>query len=350
VGGQKERESLKILLLAGGGSGEHEVSLTSGKAVYDALLRLGHTVRAIDPATGKSLLGNDGAFIALSTDASAVDPTGLVPLTLAGALESPDLRDVDIVFVALHGGAGENGSIQNLLELSGVKFTGSNMTASAVAMDKAIAKRLFESQGILTPAWALYRLPTGHIDDALCGEITDRFSFPIIVKPNDSGSTIGLSKVDSVDDLPAALEKVLSHSRNILVETYIPGREVTVAILDGRAFPVVEIKPANGLYDYEAKYTKGKSEYIVPAEIPAATATRLQETAGRVFDIIGASGLARVDFILAEDGRFYCLELNTVPGMTNLSLAPMAAGAAGIEFDRLMSMVIDSGIRRPSGH
>ncbi|MCK4606316.1 MAG: D-alanine--D-alanine ligase [candidate division Zixibacteria bacterium] len=338
---------MKILLLAGGGSGEREVSLTSGKAVCDALLRLGHTVRAIDPATGKSLLGDDSIFAAFPLDTNAANSQELVPLTLAGALESPDLHNLDIVFVVLHGGAGENGSIQNLLELSGMKFTGSDMTASAVAMDKAISKRLFESQGILTPDWALYRLPTGRIDDALCRKITDQFSFPIIVKPNDSGSTIGLSKVDSADDLPAALKKALAHTSNILVETYITGREVTVSVLDGRAFPVVEIKPANELYDYEAKYTEGKSEYIVPAKIPAATATQLQETAGRVFDIIGASGLARVDFILAEDDRFYCLELNTVPGMTNLSLAPMAAKAAGIEFDRLMNMVIDSGMRRP---
>ncbi len=347
MGGQEERESLKILLLAGGGSGEREVSLTSGEAVHEALLRLGHTVHAIDPATGKSLLRADGVFAALPWDANAADSQELVPLTLAGALESPDLRNLDIVFVVLHGGAGENGSIQNLLELSGMKFTGSDMTASAVAMDKAISKRLFESQGILTPDWALYRLPAGGIDDALCRKIVGQFSFPIIVKPNDCGSTIGLSKVDSADDLPAALSTALSHASNILIETYITGREVTVAVLDGQALPVVEIKPANELYDYEAKYTTGKSEYVVPAEIPPATASQLRDTAGRVFDIIGASGLARVDFILAEDGRFYCLELNTVPGMTSLSLAPMAAGAAGIEFDQLISKVIESGMRRP---
>ena len=339
---------MKIILLAGGASNEREVSLTSGEAVLEALQRLGHEVQAIDPANGKSLLGSDGRFIT----SGASDSTQEVVVTktyspaLVKALSSPQLQDFEVVFIALHGGAGENGAIQCLLELAGKAYTGSDMTASAVAMDKAITKRLFASAKILTPDWELYQLASDNIEDRLVEKIRHRFSFPVIVKPNDSGSTIGLSKVDNKADLRPALRMAAKESCNVLIEKYIPGRELTVAVLDGQALPVVEIKAASGLYDYEAKYTKGKSEYIVPADVEPEISKNIQEAAAKAYDIIGAAGLVRVDFILADSGEFYCLEVNTLPGMTSLSLAPMAAKAAGIGFDDLISRLITLALNR----
>ncbi len=252
---------MKILLLAGGDSSERAVSLDSGKAVFQALNRLGHKVYAIDASTGRSLLSSDGSFIEHKTDSAA--RTVPVPKSktwsLANAIGSPGFTDIEMVFIALHGGSGENGKIQCLLDLAGKKYTGSNMAASAIAMDKAVAKRLCTSENIVTPDWAIYRIRGGKIDDRLIHEICQRFQYPLIVKPNDGGSTIGLSKVDSEEQLLEALEKSLKESRDILVEEYIEGREITAAILDGKALPLVEIRPANELYDYEAKYTKGKS-------------------------------------------------------------------------------------------
>jgi len=338
---------MKILLLAGGASNEREVSLTSGEAVLAALQRLGHEVQAIDPANGRSLLSSDGKFITSSGSDSKKDVvTNLGVSALVNALSSPQCQNVEVVFIALHGGAGENGAIQCLLELAGKAYTGSDMTASAVAMDKAITKRLFISAKIPTPDWELYRLTSSKVDDPLVEKICRRFSFPVIVKPNDSGSTIGLTKVEDKSGLRPALEKALKESPNILVEKYIPGRELTVAVLDGQALPVVEIKAATGLYDYEAKYIKGKSEYIVPAEIDSETSKSIQEAAAKAYNIIGAAGLVRVDFILVDNGEFYCLEVNTVPGMTNLSLAPMAAKAMGIGFDELISRLIKLALNR----
>jgi D-alanine-D-alanine ligase len=339
---------MKVLLLAGGSSSEREVSLSSGKAVFDTLTGLGHTVWAIDPATGASLLSATGEYLTVGEDKGERLPASSATLPLAARLEESDLQDIDVAFIALHGGDGENGAIQNLLDLAGVKYTGSGMAACAVSMDKAVTKRLCRSEGILTPQWELYRFPDRRIQDDLAAQILERFTLPVIVKPNDSGSTVGLSKVERVEDIPRALDTALAESSNVLVEQYIPGRELTVAVLDGRTFPVVEIVPKSGLYDYEAKYSQGKSEYICPAHVPATVAEGVQRAAARLFDITGSAGLARVDFILDDDGRFYCLELNSVPGMTDLSLAPMAAKADGIDFPQLLKLLLESALRRPA--
>ncbi len=334
---------MKILLLAGGDSSERSVSLTSGAAIYKALQRLGHTVLAVDPATGKSLLDTRGEFVAPAS-ADVTLPAGRGAHMLAGILTSPGFADVDLVFVGLHGGRGENGVVQCLLSLAGMPFTGSDMTASAVAMNKAMAKRLFSTVEIPTPEWELYRVQQGDNAESLSAKITGSFDLPIIVKPNDGGSTIGLTRVDDTAALPGAIESALTESHEVLVERYIAGRELTVAVLDNHAFPVVEIRPKSGLYDFEAKYTKGKTEYLAPAPIDDDLASRLQAAALRAYDVIGASGLARVDFILDENDNFFILELNSLPGMTELSLAPMAAACEGISFDDLVRRMIDSAL------
>lgn len=339
---------MKVMILAGGDSGEREVSLSTGRAVFEALKRLKHDILVVDPASGQSLLDSEGRFMLEDTrtksDNQAVADS--TPRALANSLAAADYRDVDVVFVALHGGSGENGTIQNLLHLAGKKYTGSNMTASVVAMDKAISKRLMASIGVPTPDWTI-AVPGHEANAARCSkEIVEKFDLPIIIKPNDGGSTIGLTKVTSPEGVSSALAKAAAYGKRVMVEDYIAGREMTVAVFDGRALPVVEIKPVSGLYDYEAKYTKGKSEYIVPAEIDGKIARDLQKAAIKVYEVIGASGLARVDFILDRHGEFFCLELNTLPGMTDLSLAPMAFKSEGVDFDGLVSLILESALKK----
>lgn len=333
---------MKVLLLAGGDSSERNVSLSSGEAVMSALAGLGHTVLALDPATGGRLLPSGQGLIPAeaTTQGTSLPVKHHSPPALAEALGQGDIRDTDVVFIALHGGSGENGRIQCLLELAGKRFTGSGMLASALAMNKATAKRLFAGIGVTTPGWKLY--PEALVNSGLVDDVMRSFDFPLIVKPNDGGSTIGLTKVTAPDGLEEALREAANESPDILVEEYIEGREMTVALLDGEPLPVVEIKPANELYDYEAKYTKGKSRYVVPAEIDEKTVHELQQAAKKMYAVLGAAGLARADFILEASGTILALELNTLPGMTELSLAPMAAKHAGLSFEQLVHRILRS--------
>lgn len=337
---------MKVLVLAGGNSSEREVSLNSGSAITAGLQRLRYEVSALDPATGRSLIDQSGKYAGQLPGTVSSLPATAVSSEVALAMNSGELRDIDIVFIALHGGAGENGTLQNLLELCGRKYTGSNMTASAVAMNKAMTKRLMATVNVRTPHWKLYHLEEAEPTPEMLESVAHHFHLPFIVKPNDGGSTVGLTKVERADQIGPAFAASFKESRHVLVEEYVHGRELTVSVLDGVAFPVVEIRPKSGLYDYEAKYTKGKSEYIVPAPVSEEVRAGLHHAALQVYEVVGASGLARIDFLLADDGRSYCLEINTLPGMTNLSLAPMAAKAAGIEFDQLLDKIIQAGLRR----
>ncbi len=337
---------MRVLLLAGGNSSENQVSLNSGKAIYEALVRLGHTVTAVDPAGGRLLVGADGQYNSLLPDNQPNVPVADPEKTLAVALATPEVGKIDMVVLGLHGGAGENGTIQSLLDLAGVKYTGSDMAASAIAMNKAISKRLFESEQIPTPEWLLVKYTGESCEEKAAAAIKERFRFPVIIKPNDGGSTVGLTKVHKADDIIPALRAAAKEGKHILVEQFIEGRELTVSVLDGEAMPIVEIRPKNELYDYHAKYTKGMSEYIAPAVLDDTIAKKIQQDAVKAFDVVGASGLARVDFILAPDNRYYCLEINTLPGMTNLSLAPMAAKCVGLSFDQLIERIIQSATRK----
>jgi D-alanine-D-alanine ligase len=342
---KEARKRMKILLLAGGNSSENRVSLNTGAAIFEALKRLGHETLPIDPATGRSLIGADGAFQVQLPEGVTTTLATSGSKALTAAISSPAYRDIDLVFIALHGGDGENGTIQALLDLSGIRYTGSGMAASAIAMNKAVTKRLLQSASIPTPAWQLFRFGKAWPTVRIVDEIKARFTPPIIVKPNDGGSTVGLTKVKEFAQLAEAVELCAAESREILVEQFVAGREMTVAVIDGEPLPVVEIRPKNELYDYEAKYTKGKSEYLAPAPIDDATARTLQEYGHQAFELVGARGLARIDFILADDGTPYCLEINTLPGMTNLSLAPMAAKCVGMSFDQLIERIIQAALR-----
>lgn len=334
---------MKVLLLAGGDSSEREVSFNSGKAIYEALCRLGHVVTALDPGTGMSLLSPEGKYLPDGVPGTNVARlSGDVP---AVRVDAEQLRECDVVFLALHGGSGENGTIQSLLELSGAAYTGSSVAASAIAMDKALTKLIMKAIGIPTPPWHVIRNVSGDISDKLGARLLADVGLPLIVKPNDGGSTVGLTKVTQADQLASAIRLAAQESGSVLVEQCIAGRELTVAVLGGEALPVVEIRPKSGLYDYTAKYTRGMSEYLAPAPIDDGVAKRLQAYSTALFLSIGAQGLARVDFMLCETGEPYCLEINTLPGMTNLSLAPMAAACVGISFDALVQRILEAAIR-----
>jgi len=337
----KKTEGIKILVLAGGVSEERDVSLASAKAITESLVRQGYHVSVIDSASGKSLLDSGGEFL-LDKDNESSSKIALRPadsLALAESIAGHEYKDTELVFMALHGGQGEDGTIQAVLDLSGMKYTGSGTLASALAMNKAFTKRMVRYENILTPDWMLLSGDDTSDFKACVSKISSEFKLPVIIKPNNSGSTVGLSLVKRADDLPAAFETAEGVTGEVLVEQYIKGREITASVLDGRPLPLVEIIPTNELYDYQCKYTKGKSQYICPAEIPENVADAISKTAARIYEIIGCDGLARVDFIIDHRNQTYFLEVNTLPGMTELSLAPMAAKEAGIDFDALIEKI-----------
>jgi D-alanine-D-alanine ligase len=247
--------------------------------------------------------------------------------------ESRDLIESDVVFVALHGGAGEDGTLQAVLDLAGVPYTGSGMLASALAMDKHRAKQIFAAAGIPVAPGVLLRDSGDPIDPRGLG------GYPLVVKPNRQGSSVGVHVVEREAGLPAALEDAFSYGE-VLVEKFIPGRELTVAVLGGEPLPVVEIVTDEGFYDYRHKYTRGHTRYEVPASLDPETAVRLGDLGAAAFTSLGCSGVARVDFRLDPENRPFCLEVNTVPGMTETSLVPMAAREGGIDYRALVDHLV----------
>ena len=341
------KKKLKIVVLAGGLSEEREVSLDSARAITESLIRQGHEISVIDSASGKSLLDSNGKYL-LKKDHESLSKIALKQadtLALTHSLRSVDYKDTDLVFLALHGGQGEDGTIQAILHLAGIKYTGSGMLTSAVAMNKAFAKQLVRHENILTPDWLLFKDNDLARPQLAVDKITATFKMPVIVKPNNSGSTVGLSLVKKTGDLPEALESASSVTGEVLAEQYIAGREITAAVLNGQPLPLVEIIPTNELYDYQCKYTKGKSKYICPAEIPDNVTAGIQQDAEKIYKLLGCEGLARVDFIMNKENKAFFLEVNTLPGMTELSLAPMAAREAGIDFDDLVNRICRAALK-----
>ncbi len=344
------QRKLRVLLLAGGDSPEREVSLASGRAVAEAVGRLGHSLIAIDPATGKSLLGPDGKFLADGVHELPPDSKSIAVIRQKGAIrtvEKFDFSSVDAVFNILHGGRGEDGTIQALLDLAERPYTGSGVLASALAMNKHASKKLFKAEGIPTPDWELFILKEPKLSGEEMGKLK-RFTCPFVVKPNDGGSTVGLSVVHKPDELEGAIAAAFEYSNQVMVEEFIAGRELTVGVLGQTPLPVVEIIPSHEIYDYTCKYTSGMTEYICPAKLSEAETRRVQELGLKAFLVLGCEGFARTDFRMGKNGVFYCLEVNTLPGMTNLSLVPKAADAAGLSFDNLVKRVIELALERKS--
>jgi D-alanine-D-alanine ligase len=327
---------LKVALLMGGRSSEREISLRTGRGIAQALRDLGHDVTAIDAANGRLLPAGDEE----RTPLPAAESGAGAALVSSAVVQAPAIGDAEVVFVALHGQGGEDGTVQALLELAGKPYTGSGVLASALAMHKAMSKRIFEHEGIPTPAWRLLRAgePPGTIDAQALG------GYPLVVKPNAEGSTIGLTVVTAAEQLPAAIDEAARWDPDVLLEQYIPGRELTVAVLGDEALPIVEIRPNSGHYDYEAKYTAGRSQYFCPADLPAALARRIQELGVRAARALGCAGVSRADFRLDPHDEPWCLEVNTIPGMTPTSLVPMAARARGLSYDALVQRMLDLGV------
>lgn len=326
-------KKLKVLLLLGGTSPEREVSKSTGKSVYEALINLGYDVVVLDPAYGINQPLEVEEYFAEKDYADTSNENYLDAVNLMSA------DQLNVAFLALHGKYGEDGTIQSLLELKGIKYTGSKVLSSAIAMDKIMSKILFEEYFVPTPEYFHFAKGESTTEE-VNNLIEQKFGYPAVIKPNDQGSTVGLTICKSSEQLTEAIRNAFEYSNRILVEEYIPGREVTVAVIDDTALPVLEIKPKHGIYDYECKYTSGMSEYIVPAEIPEEISKELQEIAVKACKSLRCEVYARVDFRLSPDNKIYTLEVNTLPGMTSLSLVPKMAKAIGISFEQLVEKII----------
>ena len=307
---------MNILVLKGGTSPEREVSLTSGKAVADQLRILGHDVHEVDLA-------------------EYPDPYDLITLIRA--------RQAESVFNALHGGYGENGELQALFHACGVKVTGSPHYACVLAMDKYASKLIAEKEGVPVPKAIMMRedLLTDYAHPEDYSHFFELLGLPLVVKPNDAGSSVGIHIVRKMNELKPAVSDAFRYSDAVLLEEYIAGRELTVTILEGEALPVVEIKPIIGWYDYQNKYTKGNTEYLAPAVLDNASSDLVKIYALRIWKALRCSGYARVDFRY-DGNEHYFLEVNTLPGMTALSLTPMAAKAASMDFGQLLARIIQA--------
>lgn len=334
--------ALNIAVILGGASSERDVSVASAAQVVKALRSLGHTVCAVDTATG--VLSADQEQQLFAAGVSALAPKSLSGLGSlaedpATFFSHPALKNVDLVFIALHGGAGEDGRLQALLELRGIPFTGSGVIGSACAMDKDIAKRLMRQAGVPTPNWLMAPVDAKTVEDSL--------GWPVVVKASKQGSTVGLSVVRSPDALPAAIEEAFRHDDEVLVEQFIAGRELTVGILDGKPLAVGEIVLTRSeIFDYEAKYQPGGALEVFPAELSADENAQLQMLGAKVAQALKLRDYCRVDFRRDASGGVWCLEANTLPGMTAMSLLPQSAAVSGISFPALCQQICDIALKR----
>ncbi len=336
---------MRIAVLMGGTSDERVVSLSSGVQVARALREAGHEVVAVDTVHGvverkqEELLRQEGVRPAPPT---AEELGGLDEGNTVALARDPRLGKVDVFFVALHGGSGEDGTVQALLDVAGVTYTGSDRLGCSLAMDKEVSKRLFRDAGIPTPVW-MTGTPTAE-------EVERRLGLPVIVKVASGGSSLRLVLAHDRVELERAIEESRSWNDVVLFEQYHKGRELTVGVVGGRAMPVGEIVPAHEIFDYECKYQPGLAEEIFPADIPTDLAQRVQRLAVQTHAALRLRDYSRVDFIVDADGVPWCLEANACPGMTANSLLPKAARAAGLSFPQLCDRIAGLARTRNSGH
>ncbi len=338
--------SLRVAVLMGGVSGEREVSLASGAQVVRGLRSAGLEALAVD--TSRGVLDDAALEEILARGVRppdpAADPAEAYPNDLlrtgqvASFFRDPALEGVDLVFPILHGGAGENGTLQGLLEMAGIPFAGSDRLGCTLAMDKEVSKRLLRYGGVATPDWIMHPAEVDQVEEAL--------GFPAIVKPPSGGSTLGLSLVRDREELARAVKEARRFEERVLFERYVRGRELTVGVVGGEALPVGEIIPEHEIFDYACKYEPGLAREIFPAEIPEEVADRARSLALRVHRLFLLRDFSRVDFILDGAGELWCLEANALPGMTANSLLPRAAAAAGWGFPRLCHRIVSLAARR----
>ena len=337
---------MRVAVLMGGTSTERAISLSTGNQIVAALDPERYQVIPLDAAALMDTPAPELPPAARALTAPTVGDLSRVRLADLSPLGAP-LRP-DVVILALHGKGGEDGTIQGMLELLGIPYTGSGVLGSALAMDKAMAKQVLRAEGIPVPRDLVLRANRRPEADTLHQSIMDSFGYPAIVKPNAGGSTIGCTVVRNQAELSSAMEEGFKYDSVVLAEEFIKGTEITASVLgneDPQVLPLIEIVAESGFYDYAAKYAPGGSRHIIPARIPERAAHRAQEYALRSYQALQCSGCARVDMMIRGDDP-YVLEVNTIPGMTPTSLLPEAAKAAGIEFRELLDRLIHYALER----
>jgi D-alanine-D-alanine ligase len=331
---------LHITVLTGGTSAERDVALASAVQVIAALRRAGHQVAVVDTARGFIPEKDEASLMPGRVGTVPPSPRELAELEqgflLSGLRDLAPVRNADVLFLALHGGRGEDGTIQAILDVLGVPYTGSGPLGSGLAMDKDVSKRLFRASGVMTADWLMAPASARQVEDVI--------GWPAVVKPSKQGSTVGLTVVKRSQDYTSAVELAGQFDDEVMIEAFIPGRELTVGILDGEALPAGEIIPRHEIFDYECKYTPGMSQEIFPADIPASVAKECARLAVLAHQALKLGDYSRVDFRLDPSGQLYCLEANTLPGMTATSLLPQAGQAAGISFEALCERICRSAI------
>ncbi len=348
---------MRIVVLAGGLSTERDVSLASGAGICKTLISRGHEAFLLD------------VYLGFPYDSDKLEEVFTLPdagLSIAEGIKTtePDLAAVkasredqsecfvgpnvieicrlaDIVFMGLHGDVGENGKLQATFDILGIRYTGPNYLGSALAMDKGIAKKIFKMSGVPTPMGTTLKRERKDCPLSDLG-----LTLPVVVKPCSGGSSIGVYIVDTEEEYKEAIEKSFCYEDEVVIEPYIKGREFAVGIIDGKALPVIEIIPKTGFFDYANKYQAGATEEICPAPIDDAIAQKMQRATELAFKALKLDIYSRADFLLDEKGEIYCLEVNTLPGMTATSLLPQEAKAAGIEYGELCELIIKKSLER----
>ena len=332
---------MKIAVMFGGMSSERDVSIASGAQIFKALKSKGHEVIAVDTASGildskeeKEFLDAKVKETPPSANKPSVMKTGITKLIDSGLLDT-----IDICFLALHGGSGEDGTLQGYLDIAGIPYTGSTHMPCCYAMDKEVSKSLFRVNNVLTPDWLMA--------PADSDEVVRRLGYPVVVKPNREGSTVGLTVVKKPEDLEAAVKEAEKHDRQVMIEKFIPGREITVGVLDDKSLGVGEIIPKlSEIFDYKSKYQKGGAEEIFPAVLEKSQTAEVQKAALDAHRALKLEDYSRADFRMDPEGRFWCLEVNTLPGMTATSLLPQSASVMGISFADLCEKICILAIER----
>ncbi len=341
---------MKIVVLAGGISTERDVSLSSGTGIYKALKAKGHQAILVDVFLGYNgdmsgdvfTLDKDWAADMKGVSEERTDIAQILAMrpdykkNFFGPNVIALCQQADVVFMALHGAEGENGKIQACFDLMGIRYTGTNHVSSAIAMDKAISKELFQQNGIPTPAGI--HLKKGEADPMTV-------PFPLVVKCCNGGSSVGTYIVEKAEDYETAKAESFRYDNEIIIEQYIKGREFSVGVIDGKALPIIEIAPVSGFYDYKNKYQAGSTVETCPAVLEADLTAQMQRYAEAVFKALRLKNYARMDFMLAQDGSMYCLEANTLPGMTPTSLLPQEAQAVGVSYGDLCEWLIEISLR-----
>lgn len=341
---------MNIIVLAGGNSTEREVSIASGQGVCKALRERNHKAVLLDPYFGASKKEEnlfpaeydvDKAADIMREMSSKLEETMKTRKGFFGPNVLEICKEADIVFLALHGANGEDGKVQSVLDLMGIKYTGSGPLSSGMAMDKGITKMVFEAKGVPTPKGIT--LEKGKCSSQLADY---GMGFPVIVKPCCGGSSVGVCIANNQTEYQAALLEAFSYENEVVVEQFITGREFSVAVVDKKAYPVIEIAPLQGFYDYKNKYQAGSCVETCPAEISSALTKEMQKYAEMGYEALNLQAYARLDFLMDDEGNMYCLEANTLPGMTPTSLIPQEAKAIGMDYPQLCEKLIEVSLKK----